>query len=70
MKEADKLLARQELRSNIAELNEEDQFLDSVEVVKKLLQERYDMAAKEKEISNVMKKDFNMSYKKIKSIAV
>ena len=45
-------------------------FIDSVDMVKKLLEEEHDIKAKPWEVRNVMKKELDMRYKKVKPVSL
>ena len=54
----------------ISSYNQENHFLDSVKHVKKRLRKENEIKVKNEELRKIMKYDLNMSYRKVKNIAV
>ena len=53
------------ISSFVSDMNEQDQFIDSVKSVKKKLEQEKGTIFKEREILNVMKNDLNMKFRKV-----
>ena len=57
---------RQLIKDTIEELNKEDGFIDSVGSLVQKLEEESDVIVKRQEVIDVMKKDLDMSFRKIR----
>ena len=62
--------SREEIGEYIFNLNEENHFIDSVEAVQRKLKSERNISVKQKKIANIMKRDLNMSYRKIQTVTV
>ena len=57
------------LCSIIGDLNTNDVFIDSVTSVNKLLKEEHQIDTKEWVVRDIMKKELDMSFKKVKAVS-
>ena len=61
---------REEIGEYIFNLNEANHFIDSAEMVQRRLKAERNIEVKQKEIRSIMRKDLNMSYRKIQAVTV
>ena len=65
-----KLEQRDDIVEFIANLNEQNQVIDSVEALQKIMRKEKNVKVKQKELSSIMKNQLGMSYRKIKMITL
>ena len=51
-------------------MNLQNSYIDSVDTVNKVLEEKHEIKLKPWKVKDIMKKDLDMSYKKVKPISI
>ena len=63
------LWKRNKIQDVVIELEENDHYLDSIASIVDSVNESIGIEVKPREVRNVLKQDFNMSYRKIKEVS-